>query len=229
MNARSEKGIALVFSLLAVLMLSALGAGLVMTTSTEAAIGGNFRSASEARHAARAVALRAFLDLQTLASWDGVLAGLELSPFADGLPWGPRQLPGSITIDLTEIANLANCGQAAGCTVVAMASNRPGRPWAANNPRWRPYAWGPLSALANDVRPNGDYFLLALVGDDGAENDGDPETDGAAITNPGTGRILVRGLAFGPRGIRSAVELVLVRRATGAVSMLSIRDPQFPP
>jgi len=224
MTAGSEKGIALVFSLLALLMLSALGAGLVMTTSTEAAIGGNFRAATEARYAARAVAQRAVLDMQTQTSWDGMLAGIELSAFADGLPWGPRQLPGSIAIDLTEITSMANCGQAAPCSVAAMASNRPGRPWGANNPRWRPYAWGPLSAFEGGPRPNGDYFVIALVGDDGAENDGDPETDGASLTNPGSGRILVRGLAIGPRNIRSAVELTAARLANGAVNVLSIKD-----
>ncbi|MGE0705802.1 MAG: hypothetical protein AB7F99_11885 [Vicinamibacterales bacterium] len=224
MNKLDEKGIALVFSLLALLMLSALGAGLVMTTSTEAVISGNFRAASEARHAARAIGYRALLDLQALGSWDGVLAGVELSPFADGLPAGPRQLPGSIRIDLTEIANVANCGQAARCSAVAMAANRPGRPWAANNPLWRPYAWGSLGALEGDARPNGDYLVVALVGDDGGENDGDPQADGTSVTNPGSGRILVRGLAFGPRGIRSSVELTLVRRSSGAVNVLSIKD-----
>ena len=50
----SEQGAALIFALLAMTILMALGAALVVITSTEAIVAGNFRDSRQAFYAAEA-------------------------------------------------------------------------------------------------------------------------------------------------------------------------------
>jgi hypothetical protein len=58
-----------------------------------------------------------------------------------------------------------------------------------------------------------DMYIVAWVGDDARETDGDPLRDGAA----GQGRdiVRVRAEAFGPRGARHAVEADVIRQPAG--------------
>jgi hypothetical protein len=215
---------AIVIAVMALLLLSTVGAGLVLTTSTESLISGVFRAGTEARYAARAAADRALVDLVMLSSWDPALAGAAYSSFNDGLPIGSRALAAGGVLDLTHVVNLANCGQTSGCSTAAMNAVSADRPWGANNPRWQLYAWGSASALEGVPRTNGDYYAVALVGDDGAENDGNPMRDGMLPGNPGGGRLLVRGMAFGARGARASVELALVRISGGGVKVLTVKE-----
>jgi hypothetical protein len=215
---------AIVLAAMALLILSIIGAGLVLTTSTEALISGAFRAGTEARYAARAAADRALVDLVMLSSWDPALAGTAYSSFNDGLPIGPRALAAGGALDLTHVVNLANCGETSGCSTAAMNAVRADRPWGANNPRWQLYAWGWAGALEGVPRTNGDYYVVALVGDDGAENDGNPMRDGTSPGNPGSGRLLVRGMAFGARGARASVEFALIRMSGGGVKVLTVKD-----
>ncbi len=224
MTRNNERGLAIVLAMMALLMLSTLGAGLVLTSSTEAAISGNFRAATEARYAVRALAERAMADLAGLAAWDPVLGGMVRSSFVDGSPGGTRPMAGGATIDLSAIVNTANCGQAAGCTAAQMNAVTAARPWGANNPRWQLYAWGPIGLLDGASVPVPRLYLVALAGDDGAENDGDPAVDGVAPGNAGAGRLMLRAFAFGPGGIRSGRELTVARLADGRVNVLSIKE-----
>lgn len=223
MNRTGERGVAVLLALMSLVLLSTLGAGLVLGTSTESAIGGNFRVSVEARFAARAVAERALLDLAGLSSWDPAFSGAVRSSFADGPPGGPRLLTGGFSVDLTELVNLANCGQVSFCTVAGMNVITARRPWGANNPRWQLYAWGPPDLLAGLGSTGSSLYLVVLIGDDAAENDGDPEVDGLDASNPGTGRAVLRALALGARGVRSGLELTIVRGWGGGVNLLSIK------
>jgi hypothetical protein len=222
--ARGERGVALVLAMMALLVLSALGAGLVLTTSTEAVISANFRIAVEARFALRAVAERSIADLALLASWNPALNGVQRSSFTEGAPGGSRALPGGVAIDLTHIVNTANCGQPAGCTQAAMDAVTPERPWGPNNPRWQLYGWGPIALMAGSADTGRGFYGVALVADDGAENDGNPGVDGDGTGNPGSGRLMLRAFVFGPRGARSGLELTLARRDDGGLKVLSIKD-----
>jgi hypothetical protein len=58
------------------------------------------------------------------------------------------------------------------------------------------------------------YYVVVLAGDDPAENDGDPLSDGADGTNPGAGTIQLRGEAFGPGGVHQVVEITVARGET---------------
>jgi hypothetical protein len=88
--------------------------------------------------------------------------------------------------------------------------------WGANNPRWRLFARGPLSALLPGSGIGAPYHVAVWVADDPAENDGNPSRDGTNQTNPGSGMIQLRAEAFGPVGAHRSVEATIARSGGGA-------------
>src|SRR5918999_1586705 len=92
-RAADERGIALIVSLMVMLLMSALGLALTMTTMTETKISGNYAKGTEALYAADAAVERVMQDLLTVPDWDRVLDGTTTSSFIDGLPSGERELP----------------------------------------------------------------------------------------------------------------------------------------
>ena len=214
-----ERGMALLVALMAILLVMALGTALVLAASVESTIARNFRNGSGALYAADAGLARAAGDLKAIADWDAVLSSAVSSTFVDGLPAGPRTLADGRSIDLGEAVNLANCRQTSLCSSAAMDAATAERPWGSNNPRWQPFAWGPLSGLlpAAGVEP---FYVMVMVGDDPSENDGDPYSDGTTLCvpgetgacNPGTDRLAVRAEAFGPFGAHATLELTIERR-----------------
>jgi hypothetical protein len=213
MNIDNENGMALLVVLLALLLASALGASLVLTTSSETIIAGNFRTSIDTSYAAGAAAERAIAELNGVADWNAVLSGIVTSSFVDGLPSGPRRMADGSTIVLSEIVSLANCGKPRPCTSAEMDAVTSSRPWGVNNPRWQLYAYGWLRDTAPDATVRSSCYVIVLVADDPAENDGNPLQDGAGTGNPGTGVIAVRAEARGPRGARKVVELTIARQA----------------
>jgi hypothetical protein len=206
----SEAGLALLLALMSLLLLSALGLGLVLLTSMDLTVAANFRDGQEAFYAAEAGLERALDELLAQPDWDPVLSGEVRSTFADGDPTGLRTLVGGDTIDLAGVVNRANCGQHEGCTPVDMDRCTDERPWGPNNPRYQLFAWGPLSALHGPGPAASRFYVVVLVGDDGAELDGDPgrdSIDGA----PGANILIVRAEAFGPRGAHSRVDATIAR------------------
>src|SRR3990172_10863081 len=81
-----ERGAALVVALMAMLLLSALGLSLILTTNTEAMIAGNFRSSSEALYAADPAIDPTIQDVLTVPDWNTMLTGATRSSFTDGAP-----------------------------------------------------------------------------------------------------------------------------------------------
>jgi len=216
MDIRGERGVAMIIAILAMLLMSALGTALVLTTSTETSIAGNFRNSSEALYAADAGLERAMEDVLTVPDWNKLLDGSTQSAFVDGAPSGPRTLGDGSTIDLTQAINMANCQKVTTCSDAEMndTTNRE-RPWGVNNPRWKLYAYANLK----DMLPvtdtiNSSYYVVVMVADDPSENDGDPSKDGVSATNPGSGVIAMRAEAFGPRGAHKVLEMTLARTDT---------------
>jgi Tfp pilus assembly protein PilX len=107
MDIRREDGIALIVAMMAMLLMTALGVALVLTTSSETMIASNFRNSHEALYAADAVVERAMDDILTVADWNKLLDGSTQSAFVDGAPGGTRNLPDGSTIDLAQALNLA--------------------------------------------------------------------------------------------------------------------------
>lgn len=210
----SDRGAGLVVALMAMLLMTALGLALVLTTSTESKITGNFTSGAEGLYAADAGIERSLQDLLTVPDWNKVLDGTTQSAFVDGDPSGSRNLPWGMTLDLTEATNVANCGHVATCTTTELDTVTEERPWGANNPRWKLYAYGPLSDLMPTASVNSSMYVIVWVGDDPSENDNDPTKDGSTQSNPGTGVITMRAEAYGPMGTHRMIEATLARTDT---------------
>jgi hypothetical protein len=211
-----DRGAALVVALLSMGLMTALGLALVLTTSTELGIAANYRDADETLYAAEAGLERAIADLRTLPDLSPVLRGEVLSGFRDGLAAGAtRVLADGHRFDLTTMANLNRCGRTTGCSDAEMNTSTDERPWGPNNPRWQPYAYGPLSALIASGTIASQHYVVVWAGDDPSENDTDPTTDGADISNPGSGIAVLRAEAFGPGGSHRTIEATVARSDEG--------------
>jgi hypothetical protein len=212
MDLRRDDGMALLIALLALLLMTALGAALVLITSSESLIAGNFLFSLEALNAADAAIERANAELAGTADWNAVLNGTVRSLFADGPPGGSRSLADGSLVDPAEVASRANCGRSGSCSAAEMDAVTAERPWGTNNPRWQPYAYGWLRDTAPAGAIRSAFYVVVVVADDPAENDGNPVQDGAGAGNPGSGVILVRAEARGPGGSRRVVEATISRR-----------------
>jgi hypothetical protein len=213
-NRRGERGSALVVAMLSLMLLTALGLSLMLTTAAEMTIAANFRDGQEAFHAADAAIERAMQDILTVPDWNTLLSGQTQSSFIDGPAGGLRTLPDGGSVSLTGIANNATCGKPAGCADADIVAMTPERPWGSNNPRFRLYAYGPMSELIPTESITSAHYVVVMVGDDPSETDGDPSVDGSSAANPGSGVLTLRAEAFGPRGVHRVVEATVARTAT---------------
>ena len=209
-----EQGTALFIALIATMLLSALGLGLVLTTTTEVLIVGNYRNAQEGLYAADAALERVLPDLVAIPDWDPILRGEVRSAFVDGASSGARLLSDGSTLNLTEATNRANCGKATTCSLAEMNASTDDRPWGANNPHWKLFAHSRIDALLSNSMVRSPVYVVVWVADDPTENDGDPVKDGSTRGNPGRGMVAVRAAAFGPKGTHRVIESTLGRTDT---------------
>jgi hypothetical protein len=231
---RSERGVALIIALMGMTMMIALGTALILTTTTETKIAGNFRSAAEATYAADAMLERVVADLAAIADWNTLLTGASRSGFVDGPPGGARTLADGSVIDLSEVVNVANCEKPTGCTDDDLNRVTDVRPWGLNNPRWQPLAWGSLNRLTPSGSVRSRFYGIVLVADDPSECDNNPVVDGGApvppcgtssSVNPGAGVLSLRAEAFGPFETHKILEATVTRaEGAAAVRMLSWRE-----
>jgi hypothetical protein len=208
---RSEAGAAAVLALMAMLLMSALGAGLVLTTSSETLVAARFRHSAEALDAADAALELSLGELFETADWNPLLDGSQRSSFVDGVPTGVRTSAAG-TIDLDAVRNLANCDKETTCSGDDMDAVSAARPWGRNNPRWQLFAHAPLETLPG-AAVQSPFYVVVLVADDPAETDGDPLHDGVDTSNPGSGVLTLRAEAFGPDHVHRVVEMTVARAA----------------
>ena len=212
----TERGIALIIALMAMLFMMALGSALMLSTITEKKIANNFRGSSEALYAADAGLERALDDLLTIPDWNTLLDGSSTSAFVDGAP-GTRDLADGTQLDLNEILAFTNCAKTS-CTSADLVAYSDERPWLSNNPRWQLYAYGKLDDMIPTATVNSPFYIVVMVGDDPSESDGNPLKDGdpplVGTTNPGKGVIALRAEAFGPFGVHKTIELTVARTDT---------------
>src|ERR687897_1792624 len=90
----AENGAALVIALMAVMLLTALGAAVIMVTNTETKISANYKNSSEALYAADAAVERVVQDLLMVPRWNDILGGTSQSAFVDGDMFSQKSLPG---------------------------------------------------------------------------------------------------------------------------------------
>jgi hypothetical protein len=212
---QDEQGIALIIALLCMMLLTALGMALTLTTTTEKKIATNYRDGVETVYAADASVERVMQDLLTVPDWNKILDGTTTSSFVDGAP-GDRTLPNGQQYNLVQATNMVRCGKTSSCSDVEMNAVTEERPWGANNPRWQLYAYGPASELIQTATLNTNVYVVVWIGDDPAENDGIATTDGNenAGANPGKGVVSMLAYAYGPTGVRRVIEATVARTDT---------------
>ena len=209
-----EQGVALIIALLCMVLLTALGMALTMTTITERRIATNYRDGVETVYAADASVERVMQDLLTVPDWNKILDGTTTSSFVDGAP-GDRTLPNGQQYNLVQATNVLRCGKTT-CSDPDMDAYTEERPWGANNPRWQLYAYGPASDLIQTTTLNTNVYVIVWIGDDPAENDNKPTVDGdeTAGANPGKGVVSMLAYAYGPTGVRRVIEATVARTDT---------------
>jgi hypothetical protein len=185
---QSERGIAILTTLMAMLLMSLLAAALTLSVSTETMIAGTFRDLQAGAFAAESALERALADLQSEEDFGPVLTGVVRSTFLNGE--APEHL-----------VNLANCAKATPCTDAEINRATFERPWGVDNPRWRLYAYGKLDDLLPEqfVKPR--YSVAVLV----------------AGANAGPNVISLRAEAFGVRGVHSRLDATVERVAESSV------------
>ena len=224
MTLGSQRGAALVVTLMAMLLMASIGAALVLATNMDVQIAANAGAATEAFYAADAVFERTLAELRAAPDFTLVLDGSVGSSFVDGPPTGVRTMPDHTSVDLLEIESLSNCARREPCNDTDMDSSIRDRPWGRRNPRWRLFSWGMLEADG----PGPSLYVVTLVADDPAETDDNPWEDGAwtgAAVNPGAGVLLIRAEAFGRRGAHRVIEGGVVRHDLVARARWQAADP----
>jgi hypothetical protein len=206
----AEEGTALVGALMAVTLLAALGSGLLLASTTESRIAAAHRDGVHAIYAAEAVTELLLAEFLNGVDLGAALAGVSQSSFVDGPSAGQRRV-GLRTVDLTTLTNVERCGAPAGCGPPPAGSNAP---W------WQPYAHGWLHDAATDpTAPR--VYVIAWIGDDSGENDGDPFADGDPAVSPGGGIAALRVHAYGAAGALRRLEVLIGGLPDGPPRLLS--------
>ena len=159
MDIRREDGMALIIAMMAMLLMTALGVALVLTTSSETMIAGNFRNSGEALYAADAALERVDGRPADVPDWNTLLDGTAAVRVHRRPPRaasGPcRTARRSIS---TQASTSANCDKRTPCIGADMDAVTDERPWGPNNPRWQLYAYGTLTELMPTETINSPYL-----------------------------------------------------------------------
>lgn len=222
----AERGIALIVTLMAMALLAALGLGLSLSSSTARLASRNHEDAVFLLNAAESALELAARDLSALTDWSRALDGTARSTAVDGPAGGVRTLPDGRVIDLTRLTSELTCGRATVCTESERQATSAERPWGAANPRWRLFVHTPLHPLVLPRHPSAAY-VVAWVGDDARETDGDPGVDGGSVLREGRHIVRVRADAFGSGEARRAIDAEITRdcrdSGTGDVCLPGVR------
>jgi hypothetical protein len=203
----NEQGTALIIALMAMMLLTALGAAVVMVSNTETHIAGNYRNSQEALYAADAAVERVVQDLLLIPRWNDILAGTAQSGFVDGAMTAAKTLPGGGTMTLCCGSNTATAQLQAETDTLNL--------WGANNPQWKLFAWGPLGDMLPNNQIDSPMYVAVWVADDPA--DGADGVNGSIDGNPlldVNGTLTLHAEAVGPSGTRKVVEVTVARTSS---------------
>jgi PilX N-terminal len=200
-----ERGAALIIALMAMMLLTALGAAVVMVSNTETHIAGNYRNSQEALYAADAGVERVVQDLLLIPRWNDILAGTAQSGFVDGAMTSPKTLPGGGHLTLCCGPNTA--------TAQLQAETDTANLWLANNPQWKLFAWGPLQDMLPNSQIDSPMYLAVWVADDPADGPDINTADGNPLVDT-NGTLTLHAEAVGPSGTRKVVEVTVARTSS---------------
>lgn len=189
-HGRGERGIALIVTMMAALVLAAVAGALVPLSTIETAIGANHRRAVEGLYAAEAALALVTAELGAVQDWSAALDGSFQSTLR-GATLVPATPDGG-SIDLPAIGRRLRNGGA-------------GASGAGRGLLWTLLAHGPLTAAAPVPDGYGPWLVGVWIADDPGDPDSDPWRDA-------NGAIMVHAAAFGPRRAERAVQATLSRR-----------------
>jgi len=178
------------------LLLTALAAAVVMMSSTEVKIAGNYNNGQETLYAADAAVERVVQDLLLIPRWNDILAGTTKSALLDGSATTAKSIPGGSTVLL--------CCSATSATGQLQALSDASGAWGLNNPSWKLFAYAPLKDMLPDNDIDSSSYVAVWIADDPAETDDDPLAD----TN---GTISLHAEAYGPTGAHKVIEVTVAR------------------
>lgn len=191
-----EQGSALLLALVMLTLLSATGALLVLSSTTEVLMAGAFRDQRSAVYAADAVLARAFDEIASASDWSVLLDGALSATLTDGPPTGARTLADGSSLDLQQVVNVANCQKPTACSVTDLDAVTDRRPWGTANPRWQLYAYGPLASMLGPGAASPPWYVVLMVADDPLRSDK---------------MLALRAEAFGARNAHAIVEALAAR------------------
>ncbi|HXG87948.1 MAG TPA: hypothetical protein VNJ02_06395 [Vicinamibacterales bacterium] len=201
MRITETRGVALVMTLLAISLLSALGLGLALAASTGRMADANHEDATEMLNAIESAIELAARDLNDVADWSAALDGTVRSSLVE---------PPPAAINVDRLTNQLTCERDDACSDARVHASSADRPWGRNNPRWQVFLRGRLAAVTDPRHPRRPYSIVWL-GDDPRETDDDPRIDGGAPGEKGRYVVRARAESFGSAGARRAVEAEFAR------------------
>lgn len=215
----NQDGSALIIALMSMMLLTALGAAVIMVSNTETMIANNHRNSQEAIYAADAVVERVVQDLLMVPRWNDVLAGTVQSSFIDGTMTASKTMPGGGTIVLCS-GSMPDCSGSTNNATAQLQSETDAMDlWGGNNPRWRLFAWGPMAELLPNSRVDSPYYVAVWVADDpadavpGAQGEPGNVPDGNPLIDS-NGALTLHAEAIGPTGTRKVVEVTVARTSS---------------
>ena len=206
----NARGVALVITLLAISLLSALGLGLVLTVSANRFAQNNHYQSVALLNAAEAAIALASRDLASIVDWTDAVDGSLRSAFIDAPAPGVRTGPAGDSIDIPRLTNELTCGRATACSNGQVRASTRERPWGANNPRWQPFVYTDLGAVT-DLPASAAAYVVVWIGDDPSETDDNSLVDGDGAASEGRDIVRAWAEAFGIGGARRAIEVELAR------------------
>ncbi len=206
---------ALIVALMSMLLLTALGLALMMTTITETMIANNYREGSESMYAADAGVERVMQDLLTVPDWNRILAGLATVVLCR------RRVDRHAHVARRQHDRFDAGDQhdqlrkAATCSAADLTAWTAERPYGQNNPGWSLVAYAPLADIIETGTMSSPMYVVVWVADDIGETDNNPLIEGGAA----------RGLPLRTSGAAFS-DACRVVRPNGAKSMSRSRWPK---
>jgi len=194
----SERGSALIATLMVVVLLGTLAAALALVISTESVSAANYVAAQQTLYAADAGIERAIGELRLLASWRSVPASTSSSS------------------DLNDGLSLARAPDGRNLDLVQLTARRQGEsdmlyPSTPDRPVWRLFGHASMNRMTGDTA-NAPPYVAVWVADDLDDSDGDPATDTNDV-------IVVHAAAFGIRGGYREMQATLRREDAMAAGL----------
>ena len=197
MSDNDDDGVALVIVMMTITLLTALGTALTLATITETAIAANYRDATEAFYAAEAAVEFAMQEIADVPDWSNVIAESARSAFVDGPADGPRTV-GAVTLDLTQATRDVNA-------IAARTAS----------PAWVLYAFGRYQDLVPSSLSRSQIYVTVWVADRSGTPEDEPSVPEA---------LSILGQAYGARGSRRTVEVIVAKADTSTIRARSWRE-----